>query len=109
MQPLNENPPLGFKSKNPALHPGHNVPNSTAAIGDSWSLASETRWSHEMGRFMSPDFNAADDDLDPVLDPKSETRGSGENGGNASGKASTQYLFSFQCHLRVIRLANCSR
>jgi hypothetical protein len=55
MQPLNENPRLSLTSKNPALHPGNNVPNSTAAIGDSWSVASETRWSHEMGRFLSPD------------------------------------------------------
>ena len=52
---LSENSRLGLKSKNPALHPGHNLPNFTAAIGDSWSVASETRWSHEMGRFLSPD------------------------------------------------------
>jgi hypothetical protein len=52
---LSENPRLGLKNKNPALHPGHNLPNFTAAIGDSWSVASESRWSHEMGRFMSPD------------------------------------------------------
>jgi len=55
MQLLNENPRLGLESKNPALHPGHNLSNFTAEIGDSWSVASETRWSHEMGRFLSPD------------------------------------------------------
>jgi hypothetical protein len=55
MQPLNEKPCLGFESKNPAPPPGHNLPNFTAAIGDSWRVASETRWGHEMGRFMSPD------------------------------------------------------
>jgi uncharacterized protein RhaS with RHS repeats len=54
-QPLNEKPRQGLTSNNPALHPGHKLPNFTAAIGDSWSVASETRWSHEMGRFMSPD------------------------------------------------------
>jgi hypothetical protein len=53
---LSENSRLGLKGKNPALHPGHNLPNFTAAIGDSWGVASETRWSHEMGRFMSPDL-----------------------------------------------------
>ena len=52
---LSENSRLGLKGKNPALHPGHNLSNFTAAIGDSWSVASETRWSHEMGRFLSPD------------------------------------------------------
>jgi hypothetical protein len=66
MQPLTENPRLGLKRKNPALHPGHHLPNFTAAIGDSWSVASETRWSHEMGRFLSPDYNEAGDDPDPV-------------------------------------------
>jgi len=55
MQSLIENPRLGLASTNPALHPGHNLPNFTAAIRDSWSVASETRWSHEIGRFMSPD------------------------------------------------------
>jgi len=54
---LSENPRLGLKSKNPALRPGHNLPNFTAAIGDSWSVASESRWSHEMGRFLSPDWS----------------------------------------------------
>jgi len=58
MTPLSENPCLGFERKNPALHPGHNLPNSTAAIGDSWSVASETRWSHQMGRFISPDWSS---------------------------------------------------
>jgi hypothetical protein len=66
MQPLNDNPRLGFESKNPALHPGHNVCQSTVALRLSWSVASEARQSEVMGRFMSPDFNAADDDLDPV-------------------------------------------
>jgi RHS repeat-associated protein len=61
MQPLTENPRLGLKRKNPALHPGHHLPNFTAAIGDSWSVASETRWSHEMGRFLSPDWSSAPD------------------------------------------------
>jgi hypothetical protein len=42
---LSENPRLGLKSKNPALHPGHNLPNFTAARGDSWSVTSESRWS----------------------------------------------------------------
>jgi hypothetical protein len=60
---LSGSPRLGLKSKNPALHPGHNLPNSTAATGDSWSVASETRWSHEMGRFLSPDYS---DDPDTV-------------------------------------------
>jgi RHS repeat-associated protein len=61
---LSENPCLGLKSNNPALHPGHNLPNFTAAIGDSWGVASETRWSHEMGRFMSPDYSG-DGGTDP--------------------------------------------
>ncbi len=52
---LSENPRLGFERNNPALDPGHNVPNFTAALRDSWSVASETRSSHVMGRFMSPD------------------------------------------------------
>jgi RHS repeat-associated protein len=62
---LSGNPRLGLKSKNPALHPGHNLPNSTAATGDSWSVASETRWSHEMGRFLSPDDGSDQDPSDP--------------------------------------------
>jgi hypothetical protein len=56
MTPLSEKPCLGFERNNPAPHPGHNLPNSTAAIGLSWSLASETRLSHVMGRFLSPDW-----------------------------------------------------
>lgn len=52
---LSEKPRLGFERNNPALHPGHNVWNFTAASGVSWSLASETHTSHVMGRFMSPD------------------------------------------------------
>jgi hypothetical protein len=56
---LSENPRLGLERKNPALHLGHNLPNFTAAIGDSWSVASETQWSHEMGRFLSPDPSGA--------------------------------------------------
>jgi hypothetical protein len=64
---LSENPSLGFERKNPALHPGHHLPNFTAAIGDSWSVAPETRWSHEMGRFMSPDWNS-DPDSVPYAD-----------------------------------------
>jgi RHS repeat-associated protein len=67
MHPLDENPRLDLKRKNPALHPGHNVPNFTAEIGDSWSVASETRWSHEMGRFMSPDWSS-DPDAIPYAD-----------------------------------------
>ena len=55
MRLLNEKPRLGLERKNPALRPGHHLPNFTPAIGDSCSVASETRWSHEMGRFMSPD------------------------------------------------------
>jgi hypothetical protein len=55
MQPLNDNPRLGFESKNPALHPGHNVCQSTVALRLSWSVASEARQSEVMGRFMSPD------------------------------------------------------
>jgi len=60
---LSENSRLGFERKNPALHPGHNPPNFTGSIGDSWSIASETRWGHEMGRFLSPDWN---NDPEPV-------------------------------------------
>jgi RHS repeat-associated protein len=67
---LSENSRLGFERKNPALHPGHDVPNFTAAIGDSWSVASETRWSHEMGRFMSPD--SGDDPFGPAPLPYSD-------------------------------------
>lgn len=52
---LSENSCQGFETKNPALHPGHNIPNSTAALGVSWSVASETRSSHVTGRFMSRD------------------------------------------------------
>jgi len=63
---LSENSRLGFERKNPALHPGHNPPNFTGSIGDSWSIASETRWGHEMGRFMSPDYNGDDDYSSPV-------------------------------------------
>ena len=55
MQPLNDNPRLGFESKNPALHPGHNVCQSTVALRLSWSVASEARQSEVMGRFMTPD------------------------------------------------------
>jgi hypothetical protein len=60
---LSENSHLGFTSKNPALHPRHNIPNFTAAIGDSWSVASETQWSHQMGRFLSPDWNDIPDSI----------------------------------------------
>ena len=37
MQLLSENPRLGLKSKNPALHPGHNLSNFTAAMGIAWA------------------------------------------------------------------------
>ena len=63
MQPLNEKPCLGLTSNNPALHPGQNVPNFAAAMGDSRSVASETRWSHEMGRFLSPDWSSDPDTI----------------------------------------------
>jgi RHS repeat-associated protein len=68
MQPLNENPRLDFEIKNAALHPGHHLLHFTAAIGDSWSLASETRWSHEMGRWMSPDWSEGVQPI-PYADP----------------------------------------
>jgi hypothetical protein len=58
MQPLNDNPRLGFESKNPALHPGHNVCQSTVALRLSWSVASKARQSEVMGRFLSPDWAA---------------------------------------------------
>jgi len=61
MQPLNDNPRLGFESKNPALHPGHNVCQSTVALRLSWSVASKARQSEVMGRFMSPDYSDDDD------------------------------------------------
>ena len=48
MQPLNDNPRLGFESKNPALHPGHNVCQSTVALRLSWSVASKARQSEVM-------------------------------------------------------------
>ncbi|MGD0446624.1 MAG: RHS repeat-associated core domain-containing protein, partial [Edaphobacter sp.] len=32
--------------------------NCTAALGLSWSVASRVQWTHEMGRFMSPDWSA---------------------------------------------------
>ena len=57
MQPLNENPRLGLTRNNSALHPGHSVCQSTAALGVSWSVASGTRQSGVMGHFLSPDFN----------------------------------------------------
>jgi hypothetical protein len=56
MQHLNENPRLGLTRNNSALHPGHSVCQSTAALGVSWSVASGTRQSEVMGRFMSPDW-----------------------------------------------------
>jgi RHS repeat-associated protein len=67
MQPLNEKPCLGLTSNKPALHPEQNVPNFTAEIGDSWRVASKTQWSHEMGRFLSPDWNS-DPDSVPYAD-----------------------------------------
>jgi len=66
MQPLNDNPRLGFESKNPALHPGHNVCQSTVALRLSWSVASKARQSEVMGRFMSPDYNGDGDYSSPV-------------------------------------------
>jgi hypothetical protein len=55
MQPLNENPRLGLTRNNSALHPRHSVCQSTAALGLSWNVASETRQSVVTGRFLSPD------------------------------------------------------
>ena len=37
--------------------------NSMTAQGDNWNLVAKMRWTHQMGRFMSPDFS---DDPDPV-------------------------------------------
>jgi len=67
MPQLREKLRLGFERKNPALNPGHTVCNSTTALGVSWSVASGTRQSDLMGRFMSPDFS--DDDEGPVSIP----------------------------------------
>ena len=58
MPQLREKPCLGFERKNPALHPVHTVCNRTTALGVSWSVASGTRQSDMMGRFMSPDWSA---------------------------------------------------
>jgi hypothetical protein len=55
---LNEKPRLGVPSCNPASHPGHNVCQSTAALGVSWNVVSGTRQSEAMGRFLSPDPSA---------------------------------------------------
>ena len=63
MQPLNDNPRLGFESKNPALHPGHNVCQSTVALMLSWSVASKARQSEVMGRFMTPDSSDGPDTI----------------------------------------------
>jgi RHS repeat-associated protein len=61
MSQLKEKPRLGVPSKNPALHPGHNVCQSTTALGVSWSVASGTRQSDMMGRFLSPDWSAKEE------------------------------------------------
>jgi hypothetical protein len=52
---LNEKPRQGFETENPALHQSLNRANCTAALGLSWGVVSETRSTHEMGRFISPD------------------------------------------------------
>jgi hypothetical protein len=65
MHPLNENPRLGLTSKNPASHPGHNVCQSTAALGFSWNVASGTRQSEVTGRFTSPDDGTDQDPSNP--------------------------------------------
>jgi hypothetical protein len=68
MPQLKEKLRLGVPSKNPALHLGHNVCQSTTAPGVSWSVASGTRQSDMMGRFMSPDDFWKDTNL---ADPQS--------------------------------------
>jgi hypothetical protein len=59
MPQLKEKPCLGVPSKNPALHPGHSVCQSTTALGVSWSVASGTRQSDMIARFLSPDWSDA--------------------------------------------------
>lgn len=54
---LNEEPRLGVPGCNPASHPGHNVFQSTAALGLSWNLVSGTRQSEVMGRWISPEYS----------------------------------------------------
>jgi len=52
---LNENSRLGFRASETTLHPGFEQRKSMTAQGDSWSVAARVQWTHEMGRFMSPD------------------------------------------------------
>jgi hypothetical protein len=41
---LNEKPRLGLRTSGNTLHPGFTATQSTTALRDSWSVASETRW-----------------------------------------------------------------
>ena len=52
---LNEKPHLGFQASACTLHPGLKLANSMTTQWDNRSVAAELRWTHQMGRFMSPD------------------------------------------------------